>query len=69
MSLHVRAGACAKVIAGLPHSYKYVVQGQVIVVIRIKIILGWYLDDHDILHELTSGFWSCKALHSRLEVL
>lgn len=40
MSLHVRAGACAKVIAGLPHSYKYVVQGQVIVIIRIKIILG-----------------------------
>ena len=31
MSLHVRAGACAKVITGLPHSYKYVVQGQVIV--------------------------------------
>lgn len=33
-----------------------VVQGQVIVVIRIKIILGSYLDNHDILHDLTSGF-------------
>lgn len=36
MSLHARAGACAKVIAGLPHPYKYVVQGQVIVVIKDK---------------------------------